>query len=58
MKTRQKKSFGFKFSELYLPKRLEKAATTCGHVTSEQFDEQVKVFEKLVETDIEKLDQK
>ncbi|PKL49493.1 MAG: aldehyde:ferredoxin oxidoreductase [Candidatus Riflebacteria bacterium HGW-Riflebacteria-2] len=58
MKTRQKKKFGFKFSELYLPKRLEKAATTCGHVTSEQFDEQVKVFENLVEADIKKLDQK
>jgi len=58
MKTRQKKKFGFKFSDLYLPKRLEKAATTCGHVTSEQFDEQVKVFEELVENDLKKLDQK
>lgn len=58
MKTRQKKNFGFKFSELYLPKRLEKAATTCGHVTSEQFDEQVKVFEKLAEADLKTLDQK
>ncbi len=57
MKTRQKKKFGFKFSDLYLPKRLEKAATTCGHVTSEQFDEQVKVFEDLVENDLKKLDQ-
>lgn len=57
MKIRQKKRFGFKFSELYLPKRLEKAATTCGHVTSEQFDEQVKVFEDLVEADLKKLDQ-
>lgn len=57
MKTRQKKRFGFKFSELYLPKRLEKAATTTGHVTSEQFDEQVKIFEELVEADLKRLDQ-
>jgi len=58
LKTQQKKKFGFKFSDLYLPKRLEKAATTCGHVTCEQFDEQVKVFESLVEADIKKLEQK
>ena len=58
LKTQQKKKFGFKFSDLYLPKRLEKAATTCGHVTCEQFDEQIKVFESLVEADIKKLEQK
>ncbi|MBU1108055.1 MAG: aldehyde:ferredoxin oxidoreductase [Candidatus Riflebacteria bacterium] len=56
MKIRQKKKLGFKFSELYLPARLEKAATTCGHVTSQQFDEQVKVYEELAETDLKLLD--
>jgi len=56
MKNRQKKRFGFSFDELYLPKRLEKAATSCGHVTQEQFNEQVEVYKKLAEADIEKLD--
>ena len=57
-KTRQKKNFGFKFSELYQPARLERAATSCGHVTSQQFDEQVKVYEELVEADLKLLDSK
>lgn len=58
MKIRQKMNFGFKFSDLYLPARLEKAVTTCGHVTREQFDEQVKVFQSLAEEDMKLLDSK
>lgn len=55
MKIRQKMNFGFKFSDLYLPARLEKAVTTCGHVTVEQFAEQVKVYQQLAEEDLKLL---
>lgn len=58
MKNRQKKRFGFSFSGLSLPKRLEKAVTTCGHVTQKQFDEQIKVYQDLAEADIELLNNK
>ena len=56
LKIRQKMNFGFRFSDLYLPARLEKAVTTCGHVTREQFDEQVKVYQALAEEDLKLLD--
>ena len=55
MKIRQKMNFGFKFSDLYLPSRLEKAVTSCGHITCEQFDEQVRVYQKLAEEDMKLL---
>ena len=55
LKIRQKMNFGFKFSDLYLPARLEKAVTTCGHVTQAQFDEQVKVYQALAEEDLKLL---
>lgn len=55
MKIRQKMNFGFKFSDLYLPARLEKAVTTCGHVTVDQFAEQVKVYQALAEEDLKLL---
>lgn len=56
MKIRQKMNFGFRFSDLYLPARLEKAVTTSGHVTVEQFAEQVKVYQQLAEEDMKLLD--
>ncbi|MDD3146822.1 MAG: aldehyde:ferredoxin oxidoreductase, partial [Candidatus Riflebacteria bacterium] len=55
MKIKQKMNFGFKFSDLYLPARLEKAITTCGQITREQFDEQVRVFQSLAEEDMKLL---
>ncbi|NCB37239.1 MAG: aldehyde:ferredoxin oxidoreductase [Erysipelotrichia bacterium] len=56
MKIRQKMNFGFRFSDLYLPARLEKAVTTSGHVTVEQFAEQVRVYQQLAEEDMKLLD--
>ncbi len=56
MKNRQKAKLGFSFNELYFPKRLEKAVTTCGQVTEEQFRKQVSVYQKLAEDDIKLLD--
>ncbi|HNX75970.1 MAG TPA: aldehyde ferredoxin oxidoreductase N-terminal domain-containing protein [Candidatus Rifleibacterium sp.] len=55
-KIRQKMNFGFKFSDLYLPARLEKAVTTSGHVSCAEFDEQVKVYQGLAEEDLKLLD--
>jgi aldehyde:ferredoxin oxidoreductase len=52
MKIRLKMNFGFSFDDVYLPKRLEKAITTTGQVTSEAFDEQVKIYRDLVEEDL------
>lgn len=54
-KIRQKMNFGFKFSDLYLPARLEKAVTTTGQVTCAEFDEQVKIYQGLAEEDLKLL---
>jgi aldehyde:ferredoxin oxidoreductase len=52
MKIKQKMAFGFSFEELYLPKRLENAITSCGQVTTEGFNQQVQVYRKLAEDDL------
>lgn len=57
MKIKLKMDFGFSFDELYFPERLEKAITTCGKVTKEAFDEQIQVYKKLAEADLEMLDE-
>ena len=52
MKNRLKKSFGFSFDSLYMPSRLEKAVTTCGSVSCEEFNRQVVVYRDLCESDM------
>jgi aldehyde:ferredoxin oxidoreductase len=55
MKNKYKMDCGFKFSELYFPERLEKVQTTNGMITSKRFKEQVKLYESLVQEDIDTL---
>ncbi|GAB4266890.1 MAG: aldehyde ferredoxin oxidoreductase family protein [Candidatus Rifleibacteriota bacterium] len=55
MKIKLKKDFGFSFDDLYFPSRLEKAITASGKVTAELFNEQVQVYKKLAEADLDLL---
>lgn len=55
MKIRLKMNFGFSFDKLYFPKRLEKAITTCGQVSEEDFKKQVQIYKELVEADMKLL---